>query len=453
MNHTANQTTMPYSAVAKIKNALDFIRNQKLKVPFISLYRNEFVKPELSTNDLWQVYEYDGKWSQLLARRQALLTIYEKVSNDRLEKSMEDLFQISTSQTQRELTDASAKFTLYYFRDESIPKHMRHWMCFGYDDIIFDLYRRAEILGISKRIGLTPSQFASNLEASDRLYVVEQKSIGLSELAGEYIKETTPKTVDAVLAAAKFVVSREIAREPQLKKSVRETVYRNAFISTASKKEEHKEIDENHCLIVKNKLVRDLDCEEFLRLVIAEQENKLKICISVGSQCKFVEKAKSLYQSDESSENAQEWNKFRADCVSEALNEVVFPAMQEELKLTLLNEAKEFVLNQCCRKLHNLINVTPYKVECNSGWDSSKGIRSMGLAYVTDHTQAAFCAVINGDFELTSYLHVQQLNTDSLALKTFIGTQKPHVIVIGGESCEAVILKQFLQKICLEVRL
>lgn len=45
----------------KIRQALDFMRNQTLEVPFIAFYRKEYVQPELSINDLWKVYKYDAK--------------------------------------------------------------------------------------------------------------------------------------------------------------------------------------------------------------------------------------------------------------------------------------------------------------------------------------------------------------------------------------------------------
>lgn len=49
------------STITKIRQALDFMRNQTLEVPFIAFYRKEYVQPELSINDLWKVYKYDAK--------------------------------------------------------------------------------------------------------------------------------------------------------------------------------------------------------------------------------------------------------------------------------------------------------------------------------------------------------------------------------------------------------
>lgn len=57
------------STITKIRQALDFMRNQTLEVPFIAFYRKEYVQPELSINDLWKVYKYDAKVSDLVFHR------------------------------------------------------------------------------------------------------------------------------------------------------------------------------------------------------------------------------------------------------------------------------------------------------------------------------------------------------------------------------------------------
>lgn len=52
------------STVGKIKEALNFMRNEQLEVPFIAFYRKEYVNPELNINDLWKVWQWDEKVGQ-----------------------------------------------------------------------------------------------------------------------------------------------------------------------------------------------------------------------------------------------------------------------------------------------------------------------------------------------------------------------------------------------------
>ena len=49
------------TAVPKIKEALNFMRNHSFEVPFIANYRREYVEPELDVYDLWKIYQWDEK--------------------------------------------------------------------------------------------------------------------------------------------------------------------------------------------------------------------------------------------------------------------------------------------------------------------------------------------------------------------------------------------------------
>ena len=67
------------SAVSKIREALTFMRNQQFEVPFIAFYRKECVEPDLNINDLWRVWHFDEKWTQLRNRKKNLVTLFEKM--------------------------------------------------------------------------------------------------------------------------------------------------------------------------------------------------------------------------------------------------------------------------------------------------------------------------------------------------------------------------------------
>ena len=56
------------------------------QVPFIAFYRKEYVEPELNINDLWKIYRWDEKWMQLRNRRQALVSLFEKMQQFQFEQ-------------------------------------------------------------------------------------------------------------------------------------------------------------------------------------------------------------------------------------------------------------------------------------------------------------------------------------------------------------------------------
>lgn len=551
------------SAIAKIKKALDFIRNQHLEVPFIAFYRKEYVQPDLKIKDLWKVYKYDAKWCILQSRKRGMVQLFERIRDfqmDRLLKNPDspvpsdmriikddDIDRLRCVQTSEELKDVHDHFLLYCAPDieslKAIEHQKRHEQRKNKREILlkerreaiqkeiselksaeeemteededklkaleeelehlqmenpemdvdednnerpeeaikvsrdtgpYARCRKAGICGFAKLFGLTPEQFAENLRDSYQRHEVDQDPSDPFEAAKNYIT-THFTTVEEVLEAAKFVVARQIAREPLLRKSVREIFYERAKISVRPTKKGMKEIDEFHsCYMIKylkNKPVSEITGDEFLRLKIAETDKLLTITVSEqfegNTNSSFLEEIKQLYHRDEFAQNVQNWNKLRGECVELALTRMVIPDLRKELESILLAESKDFVLEAVSRKMFNWIKTAPYDVgdtfdEEDYEWGTSKGIRVMGLGYVPDHSQAAFCAIVNHDGEVTDYLRLPHIlkskkavnkdirdlkEADLSTLEDFIRNKKPHVIAISGESREAQMIQEDLREL------
>ena len=119
--------------IEKIRKALEFMRNQHLEVPFIAFYRKEYVQPELTVNDLWRVYKFDEKWTQLQTRKRNMLRLFEKMhtyQSERLTRDVnesipenvrvlrdEDMDRLRGVQSLEELNDVYSHFILYYGND------------------------------------------------------------------------------------------------------------------------------------------------------------------------------------------------------------------------------------------------------------------------------------------------------------------------------------------------
>lgn len=58
----------------------------------------------------------------------------------------------------------------------------------------------------------------------------------------------------------------------------------------------------------------------------------------------YLDEIKQLYERDEYSRNVQEWNEIRHQALDLALKKILYPALQKDLKLRLLSEAKEGVV-------------------------------------------------------------------------------------------------------------
>ncbi|XP_063297748.1 protein adenylyltransferase SelO, mitochondrial-like [Pelobates fuscus] len=117
------------STIQKIREALNFMRNPHFGVPFIAFYRKEYVEPELNINDLWLVWQWDEKWTQLKIRKQSLIRLFQKMQASQYDqisadpdKPLADIKRLITHQ-------AFVKFALESYSDVErlSKKKLRMW--------------------------------------------------------------------------------------------------------------------------------------------------------------------------------------------------------------------------------------------------------------------------------------------------------------------------------------
>ncbi|CAL1273727.1 unnamed protein product [Larinioides sclopetarius] len=498
------------TAVPKIREALKFIRNQQFEVPFIAFYRKEYVEPDLNINDLWTVYKWDEKWCQLKNRKNNLVKLFENMMTYQGDVVMadpdkpfpegmralqqSDIDRLKSAQTFEEVQDCYSHFMLYYGHDvpemkEALKKkaqkekellstekeaddedrevestkvkHMPHRNAYA-------VCKEAGLDQLAAKFGLTAEQFAENLRDNYQKHEVIQYPIEPKEVASEFVCKRFP-TADDCLKAAKYMVATQIAREPAVRKCIRQTFFERAKLTVRPTKKGLKDIDENHpCYslkYLKNKPVMDLKGDQFLKLYMAERDGFLTIEINIDKQVGkdnrhvYLDEIKQLYERDEFSKNVQEWNNVRTETLDMALTKILYPTLEKELRLRLLNEAKEGVIKACCRKLYNWLKVAPYQVdpqiEEEDDFDTREGVRVLSIAYSPERDVPAFCALLDGDGEVLEYLRLPHLlkrrnawkeddrlnkEKDLNSLRNMILNKKPHVVTVAGESRDALMV-------------
>lgn len=414
--------------VEKIRKALEFMRNQHFEVPFITFYRKEYVSPELSINDLWRVYKFDEKWTQLQTRKKNMMRLFKNMQrfqsekltrdvNEAIPESVrvlkdEDIDRLRSVQSIEELNDVYNHFVLYYgndiptmqeehrqkareeakerrqsaarrrlnedgepmeiddidLQDPDDPEGARHdeesTIKQAKRSDLYSLCARAGLDGLLRKYGLSPEQFAENLRDNYQRHEVDQYPTEPADVALEYVSPKFP-TSGEVLKAANYMMAVQIAKEPLVRQCVRESFYERARIDVVPTKQGIKEIDENHPLnsmkFLKDKPVRELEDDQYLRLAIAEQDKLITITfqtnIEGATTQSYADEVKQLFQRDEFSKLVQDWNDLRNEVIDLALNKFVFPALVKEMKAKLMNESREFILRACCHVLYNWLKV------------------------------------------------------------------------------------------------
>ncbi|KAB1265178.1 Transcription elongation factor SPT6 [Camelus dromedarius] len=527
------------STIQKIKEALGFMRNQHFEVPFIAFYRKEYVEPELHINDLWRVWQWDEKWTQLRIRKENLTRLFEKMQAYQYEQisadpdkpladgiralDTTDMERLKDVQSMDELKDVYNHFLLYYGRD--IPKMQNAAKASrkklkrvreegdeegdgeeGEDEEqrgpelkqasrrdMYTICQSAGLDGLAKKFGLTPEQFGENLRDSYQRHETEQFPAEPLELAKDYVCSQFP-TPEAVLEGARYMVALQIAREPLVRQVLRQTFQERAKLNITPTKKGRKDVDEAHYAYsfkyLKNKPVKELRDDQFLKICLAEDEGLLTIDISIdmkgvegyGNDQTYFEEIKQFYYRDEFSHQVQEWNRQRTMAIERALQQFLYVQMAKELKNKLLAEAKEYVIKACSRKLYNWLRVAPYRPDQQVEEDDDfmdenqgKGIRVLGIAFSSARDHPVFCALVNGEGEVTDFLrlpHFTKRRTawreeerekkasiwdrlpraqDIETLKKFLLNKKPHVVTVAGENRDAQMLIEDVKRIVHEL--
>ncbi|KAF3840972.1 hypothetical protein F7725_006834 [Dissostichus mawsoni] len=496
---TTNFSRKGPSTIAKIKEALNFMRNQQFEVPFIAFYRKEYVEPELNINDLWKVWQWDEKKMQAYQFEQISADPDKPLADGVRPLDTSDLERLKDVQTLEELGDVYNHFLLYYGRDipkmqntaKTSKKRLKKIKEVNEDGEEEELEVEEEeeeqkgpdlklaSHGLAKKFGLTPEQFGENLRDSYQRHETEQFPAEPVELAKDYVCSQF-SSPEAVLEGTRYMVAMQIAREPLVRHVLRQTFQERAKINIKPTKKGKKEIDEAHFAYsfkyLKNKAVKELNGDQFLKMGLAEEEGLLtiNICIDLlgvkgfaGEQTYFDE-IKQFYYRDEFSHQVQEWNRQRTLAIERALTQFLYPQMAKELKSKLITEAKESIVRSCCRRLYNWLKVAPYRPDQQVEEDDDlmdesqgKGIRVLGVAYAPSRDTPVFCALINGEGEVADFLRLpyfmkrrnafrederEKKAHDIETLKKFLSGKKPHVVAVAGENRDAQMIMEDIKR-------
>ncbi|MGH0177772.1 UNVERIFIED_CONTAM: hypothetical protein FKN15_076140, partial [Acipenser sinensis] len=406
------------STIQKIKEALNFMRNQHFEVPFIAFYRKEYVEPELNINDLWKVWQWDEKWTQLKTRKQNLTRLFQKMQAFQFEQisadpdkpladgirplDTADLERLKDVQSIDELRDVYNHFLLYYGRD--IPK-------------------------------------MQNAAKASKKKLKKIKEV--SEEDGEQ---------DAEVEEEEEEEEEEGRKGPDLKLASRRDMYsicQTAGLDGLAKKFglTPEQFGEN---------LRDSYQRHETEQFPAEPLELAKDYVCRYSEQTYFDEIKQFYYRDEFSHQVQEWNRQRTLAIERALKQFIYPQMAKELKNKLISEAKENIIKGCSRKLYNWLKVAPYRPDQQVEEDEDfmddnpgKGMRVMGVAFAPGRDTPVFCSLINGEGEATDFLRLpyflkrrnawrederEKKLQDLETLKKFLLSKKPHVVAVAGEN-------------------
>ena len=403
-------------------------------------------------------------------------TVTETVTNDdgdeeEVEKEIEEEVDTEVeTEEEREVTDDEAPeddITDEELEDQDDPEEEE--LKFAKKSDAYHLCVKYGISGMASRFGLTPEQFGENLRDGYARNDLEQDPQDVSEVATEYFNEKL-KTVDEVVRASVYMVATQLAKEPLVRQTIRDVFQEKATLSSKPTQKGIKEIGEDHELFtmkyLKDKPIKEIKDEEFLKLQAAADAKLVELTVAddiggVTSQGTFLSEAQDLYKLDAYAKNVVNWNKMRADAVEMAFKKMLYPQLRKELIHKIRGEAVEGVKRAVKKTLYNWIKWAPYSndfsAEDEELWDTSDGIRVMGISYAEDQggkddPDSSFGVMLNMAGEVSDFIKLGYLTrradsfiekerigkTDDLRnLRHFIKRRRPHVIAISANDMSA----------------
>jgi len=346
-----------------------------------------------------------------------------------------------------------------------------------------DLYQLARdnyITDFVNKFGLTPEQFGENLREDYQVISVAPNNTRPLDEASNHLKPGTRfATRESVLEAGKLMYSREISCDPLVRQTVRKYYFDNAVINAKPTLAGYREIDENHpCHLIKflkNKPVNLLSGEQILHLLNAEKDKLMEVRLTIeplvdsrGQISPYHESLKALFYSDFSSMNTKEWNELREESIKAAMDKYILPCLEKQLREKLVKEAQEKIIKDSCEKLHNWLNVAPYRPLSNfdeyEDFELRNGTRICGFTFDPDGEAPCFAAIVDSEGELIEHVRLPFLNIrkrpdrmnalerenhakDRIKFKQFIINKKPHVVALAAETIQTKYICQHLAQI------
>ncbi|OQR67752.1 transcription elongation factor SPT6-like [Tropilaelaps mercedesae] len=522
------------SCVLQIFQALKCIRQQQLDIPFINEYRKELIAG-LCTYDLWLIYKWDERWCRLNHGKRSMEGVLREAQKhlsalikfnccDRLRDIQEADFQhLHEVQTPEELRDIYQHFVLYYGHKmpglalafqrlmmnaeyllrnygqervlgllpslaigdpEGAPKSS-HASC-SYDTDTnarrfeskgsFASLMNTRLYGLAQLFGLTPERFAENLSKGyQRHKVVRCLKIPL-KAAAMFVNDSF-KTPEEALKAARYIVAREIAHDPNVRRVVRKAFFEQAKLNVKpldGKKKKILKTDPVYpILYLRDRPVRTLEADEYIRLQVKESEEEADVSLLMDNrgvtgshEAAYIRMAYAAYHCHEESPVDVLWNSQREAALRCAFYGILYPMLEEELKCRLMREASDHVLLACANQLNEWLDVAPYMpdlaVRTAEGFDVSDGTRILGLATGGDDDPQMYGVVINGHGRVVEVAHLYYFvlkNSDTCIddevlaeseptrLKEVLCQERPHCVVIGVSDHMAPVLKVSIEEV------
>ncbi|GJD08214.1 Transcription elongation factor SPT6 [Galdieria sulphuraria] len=377
--------------IKKISALLSFVHIEQFDIPFIAIYRREYLSPELlkvlesssiqqrqdDWKYIWRVLDWDVQWYRFKTRKlklqDELAIVSENLSEE--EKKLSEAIKESLHFTQDEedLADIEAGLRLCYIWNslnsstEEEKKSQRVTARPKQRDKYTTICKRGwkEFLN---HFVLTPFQLAENVSTMYQKYVQLSLNKTPSELATEWLTSRNENIdiLDNFLDSCRFLFIRELSVDPRFRSTVHSFLRKEALLTSKPTLKAISDLDDfdrlKPCCSIYQKPIQRLlkPSSEFSIVAYCRKLGYTLIEIEVDRKAlrDFIEELKTLGRSEGLSRYSTEWNQEIETIIEESVRRVISEQCRE-LELCLEKRSNLFLREEFRQEAETILSLGP----------------------------------------------------------------------------------------------
>lgn len=487
----------------KIQKALSFMKIGYYEAIYLSFYKKHELYPEIQLAELWEISDLDEEWDELQLIRSCIeknLLLLENFME--IPKSIQSFFSlIHDKNTLNHLQDYCVFHLSKYLDSESsqkiiypepqAPKEISHKKSakrvFAYEALQLRLDQFAG------QAGLTCEELAENLtndlKSHKKSMFFKPKFVSVSpeQMAQAYLlrdKALVADTLTVLTSLCRYMAS-ELFQEPLIRQQLQKLYFDSVTISTEPTLKGNKDLDIYHQAYLIKRLNRrppqEFQDDLWLKMLKSEREGLIKVRVILpweedlkNSQKDFNDMKDEIYNrllklyianladaSEAEKTLIIQWNIVRGEVLRIFLIELLYPFFERTLRDQLKDQAENYVVSCCSRRLKELLNTAPYLVPREE--DPSGVFRKPKVISAILDSSAKVSFVCVGPYgELIDSLTLRFLalgtpletqnpskkeayEKDLEEFEKFMKKQMPDLVVIACSGLEARKIKQLLE--------
>ncbi|KIY72184.1 hypothetical protein CYLTODRAFT_63573 [Cylindrobasidium torrendii FP15055 ss-10] len=433
-----------------------------LEVPYIYYHKRDNLRHYNTGNDsseplellnmdeLWKIYQLGQKYRSLLQRKNALEASYQQYHvrdnyfEDEIRNSLDSLEVVGDAQEWLMMKYKGKKDTNEFrfaedeFEEGPTRKHKAPSRVSAYE-----VMKKSPAGTLAKLYGIDPHEVVLNFNSTiGNPHYVNNHELAPQELADQYVDPDPAKAVrpEEILRQARHILVTELAKDPLLRKAVREEFKAHAVVSVSPTEKGKVKIDENHPAYsfkyLKNKpIAHMIGITQFAHIMDAERQMLVNasFALSPDKLGNLESRLREAFNSDSFDGAAQAWNAERARIVSEVFQQHLLPMGAKWVREYLRDAVEDYIADAVGYELKQLIDVAPYR---SSRSNFGEVVPVLAVSWGNGNPQKDDISLVFMDElgRMRESTKIANLYDKELKDEFFdlLRRRKPHVVVVGG---------------------